>query len=315
MIQVESVSKKFDALQAVDRVSFTARPGEIFGLLGPNGAGKSTIIRMLMNIIAPDSGEIFFDGRKTSEQDKDRIGYLPEERGLYKKDKVNDILLYFASLKNARMDRAQKNIDDWLERFGLTDRKFEKVEKLSKGMSQKIQFIASVAHDPDILFFDEPFAGLDPVSADLLKDSIAALGKEGKTILFSTHIMEHAEKICTGLLLINRGREVISGQLADIKSSYGTNTVAIEFDGNADFIAALPYVKKIMSFPRWIEVELSGRTYTGDLLRTLASKTAGGTISVSRFELMAPSLHNIFISLVGDKKETSHEENLQNSKT
>ncbi len=293
MIELVNVKKSFEKLAAVDGVSFKAEKGEIFGLIGPNGAGKSTTIRMIMNILAPDSGKILFDGKGITESDKGRIGYLPEERGLYKKVKVNDILRYFASLKIKDENAYQKNIDMWLERFGLTEWKDKKVETLSKGMGQKVQFITSVAHDPDILFFDEPFSGLDPVSADMLREAIQELGAAGKTVLFSTHIMEHAEKICSKIFLINNGKEVISGSLEDIKNRYGKNTVSIEFDGDGSFISALPMVEDVVAFPRYIEVRLSGTGRADELLAAIVGK-----ISIRKFELVSPSLHKIFIDQV-----------------
>lgn len=187
-VEVVDLQKRYDTVQAVDGVSFQTDEGTIFGLLGPNGAGKTTIIRMIMNIIMPDSGKILFDGTPISDKDKDRIGYLPEERGLYKKMLVGDLLLYFSSLKNRSAGEVEDSIDGWLRRFELSDWKKQKVEKLSKGMSQKVQFIAAIAHDPDIIFLDEPFAGLDPVSSDIIQEAIVDLKGKGKTILFSTHI-------------------------------------------------------------------------------------------------------------------------------
>jgi ABC-2 type transport system ATP-binding protein len=298
LIEIESVSKTFGNLKAVDRVSFATQTGEIFGLLGPNGAGKTTIIRMIMNILAPDSGEIRFDGRKLTEEDKSRIGYLPEERGLYKKEKVCQMLSYLADLKGADPKQSQANIDRWLERFDILDWKDRKIEDLSKGMSQKVQFIAAVAHDPELLFFDEPFSGLDPVSADMLRDSIQELGREGKTVLFSTHIMEHAEKICKRIFLINKGRELVQGGMNDLKNRYGSRTVIIEFDGDDSVIKDLPAVKSIIRYPRYIELELEERGNPDEVLASIV-----GRVSIRRFEISSPSLHSIFIRLVGGKEE------------
>ena len=194
-LQVLEIKKRYGSVQAVDGISLTASPGKIYGLLGPNGAGKTTTIRMIMNIIAPDEGQILFDGKPIRPGDKNRIGYLPEERGLYRRMVVNELLQYFASLKGGRRGYIQDRIDGWLERFDLSEWKMRKVEELSKGMSQKVQFIVSVLHDPDILVLDEPFAGLDPVSTEALRKAVLDLGKQGKTILFSTHIMEQAERM------------------------------------------------------------------------------------------------------------------------
>jgi ABC-2 type transport system ATP-binding protein len=296
MIEIKGITKRFGDLTAVDRISFSTGEGEIFGLIGPNGAGKSTTIKMIMNILAPDEGEIYFSGRLISEADKEHIGYLPEERGLYKKVKVGDMLRYLADLKGRRPSDSEPRIDAWLERFDLGKWKERKIEELSKGMAQKVQFIAAIAHDPDLLFFDEPFAGLDPVSSDLLLSSIRELGAQGKTILFSTHIMEQAEKICNKILLINKGREVVSGAIADIKRQHGRNSVQIEFDGDISFIEALPFVANITRYPRWIEAELTEADAADRLFQALS-----GRVSVTRFERVSPSLHQIFVNLVGER--------------
>ena len=294
MIELRSVSKSFGQVKAVDEISFATREGEIFGLLGPNGAGKSTTIKMIMNILAPDSGSILFNGSPLREADKDRIGYLPEERGLYRKVKINEMLLYLASLKNADRSAAEKRLDEWLARFGLAEWKTRTPEALSKGMAQKVQFIASVLHDPEFLFLDEPFSGLDPVSTDVLREAVLELGSRGTTILFSTHNMEVAEKICSRILVIDHGREVISGSLADIKSRYGHNTVAVEFDGTIDFGSLSGMVRNVSRFPRWVEMELVEGASPQALLKSLL-----GQVSVRRFEVVSPSLHRIFVELVG----------------
>ncbi len=298
MISVDNIFKSFESVEAVKGVSFSTKPGEIFGLIGPNGAGKSTTIRMIMNIIAPDSGSISFDGKKICEKDKERIGYLPEERGLYKKVKVNDMLLYLGELKGMERTRLQKNINNWLKRFDLEKWQYKPISELSKGMSQKVQFIASVAHEPDILFFDEPFAGLDPVSSDLLTESIIDLSRDGRTVLFSTHIMERAEKLCNTIFLINSGSQVVYGTLDEIKTAHGSKTVVVEYDGDGSFIAELPFVAHAVSYQRWVELELEGDTDPDKLLAALV-----GRVSIRRFEVKAPSLHNIFISLVGGARE------------
>ena len=298
MIELREIRKTFGSTVAVDSVSFSARPGGVFGLIGPNGAGKSTTIRMIMNILRPDSGEILFDGRPIREEDKARIGYLPEERGLYRKVAVNEMLMYLARLKGADPARAQRNIDAWLERFGLLEWKSRKIEELSKGMSQKVQFIAAVAHDPAILFFDEPFSGLDPVSSDLLRDTIVELGRQGRMILLSTHIMDHAERICSQIVLINRGREVVSGPVSAVKERYGRRSVAVEFDGDGSFMAKLPGVRSVHAFPRYSELELADGATADDVLAGLV-----GRVSVRRFEVAVPSLHAIFVDLVGGKTE------------
>jgi ABC-2 type transport system ATP-binding protein len=302
LVELRNVKKYFGEVKAVDGVSFSARPGEILGLLGPNGAGKTTIIRMIMNILAPDEGEVLFENRKIREEDKNRIGYLPEERGLYKKVKVSDMLLYLSSLKNCNIKSARERLDGWLDRFDLAGWKDDPIENLSKGMAQKIQFIAAVLHDPDFIFLDEPFAGLDPVSTDTLRDNITGLGKQGKTVLFSTHNMDLAERICEKIFIINSGKELLSGRLDEIKSKFGKNTVAIEFDGNIDFLTGSPLVSDIIKYPRWVEVELSSGSTSDELLKTCA-----GRVSIKRFEVVVPSLHKIFVNQLGQAEKNSRE--------
>lgn len=306
MIEVKSIKKTFGDITAVSDISFTANRNEIFGLIGPNGAGKSTTIRMIMNILAPDDGQILFDGNPIQEKDKERIGYLPEERGLYKKVKVNEMLIYLAKLKNADIQESQERIDYWLDRFDLMQWKEAKIEELSKGMGQKVQFIASMAHDPELIFLDEPFAGLDPVSSDQLRDSILDLGKQGKTILFSTHIMEHAEKICNSIFLINKGREVISGRVEDVKDTHGKKSVIVEFDGNSEFVKDLAMVKKVITYPRYLEIELTDDGDPDVLLKKLVDN-----VSVRKFEITTPSLHKIFVDRVGKKPEEISKEEQQ----
>ncbi len=298
MIEAKEVVKRFENVTAVAGISLRAEPGEILGLIGPNGAGKSTTIRMIMNIIAPDSGQVLFDGRPIREEDKDRIGYLPEERGLYKKTKVADMLRYLARVKGAAASAAEQEIDAWLKRFGLSGWKDRKLDELSKGMAQKVQFIGAVAHRPSIVLFDEPFSGLDPVSAEILLEAMVALRDEGRTVLFSTHIMEHAERICNRIMLIDKGRQVAYGAMADIKARFGADSVALEYDGDGGFIAGLPYVRGVTAFPRYQEVELASAEDADKLLREVAGK-----IRIRRFELIQPSLHTIFLKLVGGKAD------------
>ncbi len=307
MIEVESISKSYGDTVAVRDLSFRSTPGEIFGLLGPNGAGKSTTIRMIMNIIAPDAGRILFKGSPLTVADKDRIGYLPEERGLYKKLTVAEVLRYLASLKNVDARTADRRIDEWLERFGLSEWKNKKVDELSKGMAQKVQLSAAVIHDPDFVFLDEPFSGLDPVSTDVLRDAVVDLNRAGKTVLFSTHNMDQAERICHSILILNKGRELISGRLADVKERYGRRSVAIEFDGDLDFLDQHATVAHVIRYPRWAEVELADGRSADDLFAALS-----GRVSVRRFEVLSPSLHKIFVDQLGgraDSREPDQESN------
>ena len=294
MIALRNVSKTYGDHRAVDNVSFTANPGEIFGLLGPNGAGKTTAIRILMNILVPDAGEVMIFDRHMQEEDKAQIGYLPEERGLYKKVKVRDMLSYLADLKEAPSSESGPRIDEWLERFDLSEWADKPIDSLSKGMAQKVQFIGAVAHDPDLLFFDEPFSGLDPVSADALLQSLLDLKQQGKTILVSTHILEQAEKLCDRIFLIHNGREVLSGLLKDIKQERGKNTVAVEFSGDPSAFDGISGASPVVTYPRYIELELADGTEPDSVLRA-----AMGSVSIQRFEVKAPSLHQIFVQEVG----------------
>jgi ABC-2 type transport system ATP-binding protein len=293
-LEVREVRKSFGEQKAVDGISFGASAGRIFGLLGPNGAGKTTIIRVIMNIFAPDQGSVLFDGRPLTARDKDRIGYLPEERGLYRKMYVGELLQYLASLKSRPRSFCLPRIDAWLERFGLGAWKKRKVEELSKGMAQKVQFVAAVLHEPELVFLDEPFAGLDPVATEVLREAVLELERQGRTVLLSTHIMEQAERMCRDLLLIDRGREVLAGSLESIKAGFGRHSVVVEFDGDAEVIRGSKAVAELITYPRWVEAELTAGAGADDLLRDLV-----GRVSVKRFELVAPSLHKIFLSRVG----------------
>jgi ABC-2 type transport system ATP-binding protein len=297
-LEVLEVKKRYGAVQAVDGVSLSVSPGRIYGLLGPNGAGKTTTIRMIMNIIAPDQGQILFDGKPIRPVDKNRIGYLPEERGLYRKMVLNELLHYFASLKARRRGEVQERIDGWLERFDLSDWQLRKVEHLSKGMRQKVQFIVSVLHDPDILVLDEPFAGLDPLSTEQLRMAVLDLGRQGKTIVLSTHIMEQAERMCSSILIIDHGREVLSGSVDGIKRRFGSNSVIVEFEGDAAVLQHCKLTGDVISYPRWVEAELAPGVTADELLAYLVGK-----VSIKRFEVLAPSLNKIFIDQLRKDEE------------
>lgn len=300
MVEVRGVGKSYGKTRAAVDISFAAREGEIFGLIGPNGAGKTTVIRIIMNILAPDEGTVLFDGDVLTEDDKARIGYLPEERGLYPKVTVLDHLKYFARLKGRSDAESEPRIKEWLERFDLAEAAERKCGELSKGMAQKAQFISAIAHDPEILFFDEPFSGLDPVSVEVLRAAIDDLKHAGKTILFSTHIMEQAERLCNRIFLMNRGSEVVSGPLTEVKSRYGTRSVAMEFDGDGSFLQELSAVDDVLEYPRYVELSLAEGHSPDDILSACV-----GRISISRFEVMSPSLHRIFLDLAGGVLEES----------
>jgi ABC-2 type transport system ATP-binding protein len=292
---LDGVTKRFDEFVAVNELSLAVRAGRIFGLIGPNGAGKTTTIRMIVNITAPDSGRVELFGQPMNRTLQDRIGYLPEERGLYKKMKVGEQLRFFGELKNLKGRAADEAIDRWLARVKLTDWKQKKASELSKGMQQKIQFIAAVMHEPDLIILDEPFSGLDPVNVGLLKEIVLELKAEGKTIIFSTHQMEVAERICDDICLINRSRKVLEGSIREVKRSFGRNSVALRIEGGDGVLDDKSLVTKIERHSDEIEVLLAEGASAQDLLRRLL--TAGAALT--KFELVEPSLNDIFIAQVG----------------
>jgi ABC-2 type transport system ATP-binding protein len=292
-LALQDLVKDFDGKRAVDRISFTARKGEILGLLGPNGAGKTTTIRMIMDIIAPDSGRVEILGQPLCDAVKDRIGYLPEERGLYRKLKVMDTLLFFGELKGMKAVTARERGRALLKQFQLEGYEEKKVEELSKGMAQKLQFITTILHDPELLILDEPFSGLDPLNIELVKDIILENKRRGKTIIFSTHLMDYAERTVDALVMIDRGRKVIDGTLAAVKAEYGQKFIKVQVEGDAGFVAKLPYVRSCRDSGRELEVELADLSKREQLLRDLL-----GRVVVNGFALSEPSLQNIFIRKV-----------------
>lgn len=302
IIHLEEVSKAFGKNKAVSEVSFSVEQGRIFGLLGPNGAGKTTTIRMINNILAPDSGKITINGQIASPVTQKMIGYMPEERGLYKKMKVGEQLLYLTQLKGMQTSAAKKAIDHWLERFGAADWKKKEVGELSKGMSQKIQFIATIAHDPDIYIFDEPFSGLDPINSETLKEVIIDLRTQGKTILFSTHRMEQVEQMCDDICLFNRGKTVLQGDLREVKSSFGKNTINLEFDGDGSFLDKLEGVRINNRSTNFAEIRVLNGQNMQEILH-LAIDHA----EIHKFERVQPSLNEIFISTVGEDNLNNEE--------
>lgn len=293
VVELRNVTKRFDEFVAVNDLSFTVRQGTIFGFLGPNGAGKTTSIRMIVNITAPDEGEIKVLGEQVSPKIQQRIGYLPEERGLYKKMKVAEQLIFFASLKGVKPAEAAKRADQWLTRMELSDWKNKTPVEMSKGMQQKVQVISTVLHDPDFLILDEPFSGLDPVSTELLKDVILDLKSQGKTIIFSTHQMQQVEQMCDDICLINRSKKVLGGSLKEVKRSFGRNTVKIDFEGEDSFLSD-DLVKRQNRFANYSEVLLQDGV---DAQQVLQRAVAAG-VRVNHFELVEPSLNDIFIESV-----------------
>ncbi len=298
-LTVQNVTKSFDEFIAVNDLSLAVRPGRIYGLLGPNGAGKTTTIRMIVNITAPDSGRIELFGQQITPALQDRIGYLPEERGLYKKMKVVDQLRFFGELKSLSGSNLNERIDRWLEKMKLTEWKTKKASELSKGMQQKIQFIASVMHDPDLIILDEPFSGLDPINVELLKEVVLELKAAGKTIIFSTHLMETAERLCDDICLINRSRKVLDGSLREVKQSYGRHTVALRAEGGEGVLADPSLVSKVERHSDEVEAVLADGADAQQLLTRLIAAGA----RISKFELVEATLHDIFIEKVGGEDD------------
>ncbi len=304
-IDVRGITKRYAAHVAVNDFSLQVPRGAVYGLLGPNGAGKTSTIRMILDIIAPDQGSItLFGKRHTDAGVLDRVGYLPEERGLYKKMKVRDVLLFLAQLKGVPRQTAQTRIAAWMERMSLktADKDWgdAKVDELSRGMQQKVQFIGTLVHDPELVILDEPFSGLDPVNAQALKDTVVELKNRGKTVIFSTHIMDNAEKLCDSICIISDGRKVLDGTVSDVKSAHAGRTIVVAFDG-----APTPAIDAVLRDPalvakmddqnRFLELELAPGATSGALLQQLVAAGA----SLQRYERVQPSLHRIFLDMVG----------------
>ena len=292
-ILLDKVSKSFGEVRAVDDLSVQVPVGSIYGFLGPNGAGKTTTLRMIMNIIRPDSGNISVFGDSSIEQAKARIGYMPEERGLYRKMTVRKVLAYFGAIKGVSSNELASRVPKWLERIELAGWADKKVEELSRGMHQKLQFAVTAINEPNLLILDEPFSGLDPLNLDLLKSIILQMRDEGKTVIFSTHVMHEAEKLCEFILLINRGRAILDGKLADIRSRQSSQSVCVEVEGDSSFIPTLPMVASMESEAERLEISLRKDADPQELLRALVERTR-----VRVFEVKVPSLHEIFVSLV-----------------
>lgn len=297
-VSIHNITKRFGEFTAVSELSLAVYPGRIYGLLGPNGAGKTTTIRMIVNIMAPDSGRIEVFGQQITPLLQDRIGYLPEERGLYKKMKVGDQIKFFAALKNVDAKEADRRVVRWLSRLKLAEWKNRKAGELSKGMQQKVQFINSIVHEPDLLILDEPFSGLDPVNLELLKDVILELKASGKTIIFSTHQMEIAERICDDICLINGSRKVLEGSIREVKRGFGRHAVALRLQGGAEVLADQSLVNKIERHSDGMEVFLAAGANAQTLLKRLLEAEA----QIERFEMIEPSLTNIFIEKVSESQ-------------
>jgi len=292
-VTLENVCKSFGQVHAVDNLSVEVPAGSIYGFLGPNGAGKTTTLRMIMNIIRPDSGRIEILGDGQIEKVKDRIGYMPEERGLYRKMTARKVLVYFGLIKGINEKEIIHRVPHWLETIGLADWADKKVEELSRGMHQKLQFAVTVINEPELVILDEPFSGLDPLNQELLKAIILEMRNQGRTVIFSTHVMHEAEKLCDFILLINKGKSILDGRLDEIRSRQSAHTVSVELEGDTGFVQSLPMVRAVKSEGKRLDVTLTEQD-TQQFLRALMQHA-----KVRAFEVKVPSLHEIFVNLVG----------------
>jgi len=292
-VQLRGVTKTFGTQKAVDDLSLSVPEGSVYGFIGPNGSGKTTTLRMIMHIFHPDCGEIEVLGKRREEADTDQVGYLPEERGLYRRMKVKDVLRFYGELKNGRNTASE--VRAWLQKMELSGWADKKVEALSKGMSQKVQFIAAVVAKPKLLILDEPFSGLDPVNADVLREAVLDLRRDGVTVIFSTHDMEVAETLCDFIFMIHQGRKVLDGSLKDIQAHYGADTLRIEVEGDGAFLEKVDGVLGTRDFGRTQELKLAPGTDPQQVLYEALKRDR-----VRHFEIMEPSLHDIFIRIVKD---------------
>lgn len=303
-LRLDNIRKAYDGKVAVDSLSLSVPKGAIYGILGPNGAGKTTTIRMIMDIIAPDSGNILVEGRKADGNFKNRVGYLPEERGLFKKMTLLEVITFLAQVKGWDRARINQAIDPWLEKMSLSEYKLRKVEELSKGMQQKLQFITTLIHQPELIILDELFSGLDPLNIELIKGILLDEKRRGTTILFSTHVMEQAEKLCDFICLINQGEKVLDGSLADVKAKFGKNSIQIEMAGDGSFIREMVGVESVSEFNNYFELKLAHNVDSHEILKQIADR-----VNIRRFEMMSPSLYGIFIEVARtDPRRTSGSE-------
>ncbi len=300
-IVLKGIRKAFAGHVAVKDLSLEVPRGSVFGLLGPNGAGKTTTLRMVMNILGTDAGTIEILGKPADHASRDRIGYMPEERGLYPRMVLEEQLVFMAAIKGLGSREAKARLGPWLERLGLSDWRKKKTNELSKGMQQKAQFIATVLHEPDVLIMDEPMSGLDPVGMDVMRDVMLDLRRKGTTIVLSSHQMDTVEKLCERVALINRGEKVLDGSVAEVKARHGKNTVVLAYDGDGAFLGSLPGVAKVTDFGQYVEVRLLDGTDPQPLLREAVAR-----LRLRRFEIVEPSLHDIFVETVkGHGKEAA----------
>lgn len=292
-LQLKNVRKAFQGHLAVKGLDLEVPRGSVFGLLGPNGAGKTTSIRMAMDIIGPDTGEVLILGQKGDRTLRNRIGYMPEERGLYQKMIVEELLVFMAELKGIKPAESRKRMMPWLEKLGLGGWHKKKANELSKGMQQKVQFIQTLLHDPEILILDEPTSGLDPVGTNVMRDAMIELSRAGKTLIVSSHQMATVEQMCDRVVLINKGEKVLDGRVSDIKASYGKNTLILAFEGDGSFLKSLPGVVGVNDTGRYAELKLGPGADPQAILRAASDR-----LKITRFEVVEPSLHDIFIERV-----------------
>jgi ABC-2 type transport system ATP-binding protein len=300
-VELEGVTKRFGQHVAVDRLDLAVPEGAVYGFIGPNGSGKTTTLRMILRILYPEGGRIAVLGRSEGAVADDRVGYLPEERGLYKRMKVRDLLTYYAQLKGFKNCRGE--IDQWLERLQLAPWAQKRCDALSKGMAQKVQFISAVIARPKLLVLDEPFTGLDPLNMEVLKDAVRTLNRNGATVIFSTHDMEMAERMCDTIFMIYRGRKVLDGTLAAIQSQYGRDTLRVRMGEGGAALQGLPGVLRVNDYGRYTELRIERRADTQAILRELL-----GRGRVEHFEIAQPSLHDIFVRIAGDGSNTPEED-------
>jgi ABC-2 type transport system ATP-binding protein len=290
---LRGVSKSFASHVAVRELSLDVPRGSVFGLLGPNGAGKTTTLRMVMDILGADAGSIEILGRPADQATRDRIGYMPEERGLYPRMVLEEQLVFMASIKGLGRKEAAERLGPWLERLGLEDWRSRKTNELSKGMQQKAQFIATVLHDPEVLIMDEPMSGLDPVGMNVMRDVMVDLSRRGSTIVLSSHQMDTVEKLCDRVALINKGEKVLDGPVSEVKARHGQNTLILAFDGDGSFLASLPGVAKLSDFGQYVEIRMSEGADPQSILQEATRQ-----LTVRRFEIVVPSLHDVFVETV-----------------
>ncbi len=303
-LEVRNLTKTFGSLKAVDNASFVVPEGSVFGLIGRNGAGKTTTIRMMMNIYLPDSGEVILRGTKVGQEFKNKVGYLPEERGLYKKMKVLETLLFFAEIKGVTGKEVQNKAMQYLERFDLLNRKDSKIEDLSKGNQQKVQFIATILHNPEFIILDEPFSGLDPINTNLLKEIILEKRQEGKVIILSTHLMDFAEKMCDHIAMIDHGQIILNGSMKEIKGKYAQQNVSLTYNGDISFLNNNFMIEKISDYGNSVGIKVKEPAHIQQLLKLLIEHN----VEVKSFSANDISLQEIFIELVGKEEDALEKE-------